>query len=160
MTSIPSQWKWVFNATYSKAIVLKSKNVLWNFFFIFVIYIKFGILWKKRWDSEVINFRNYRLEKAGFFKCLKSQVSEQLWTVNMLKGPKDWCFLITRKENQLKKLCFSTIWNFETICLHIDTQWHVFSRRKSECLMKPIPMQLSPNQKMFSQFFLIFPKFT
>ena len=89
MTSIPSQWKWVFNATYSKAIVLKSKNVLWNFFFIFVIYIKFGILWKKRWDSEVINFRNYRLEKAGFFKCLKSQVSEQLWTVNMLKCPKD-----------------------------------------------------------------------
>ena len=89
MTSIPSQWKWVFNATYSKAIVLKSKNVLWNFFFIFVIYIKFGILWKKRWDSEVINFRNYRLEKAGFFKCLKSQVSEHLWTVNMLKCPKD-----------------------------------------------------------------------
>ena len=36
-------------------------------------------------------FRNYRLQKAGLVKCLKSPVSEHLWTANMLKGPKR-CF--------------------------------------------------------------------
>ena len=32
--------------------------------------------------------RNYRLQKTWLLKCLKSPVSEHLWTVNMLKGPK------------------------------------------------------------------------
>ena len=65
------------------------ENHFLNFFFyIFEIYIEFGILWKKRWTSEVICFRNYRLQKAGLLKCLKSPVSEHLWTVNMLKGLK------------------------------------------------------------------------
>ena len=32
--------------------------------------------------------RNHRLQKAWLLKCLKSPVSENLWTVNMLKGPK------------------------------------------------------------------------
>ena len=50
--------------------------------------LKFGILWKKRWTSEVISFLNYKLDKAGLLKCLKSPVSEHLLTVNMLKDPK------------------------------------------------------------------------
>ena len=32
--------------------------------------------------------KNYRLQKAGLFKNLKSPVPEHLWTANMLKGPK------------------------------------------------------------------------
>ena len=40
---------------------------------------------------EVIFFWNYRLQKARLLKCRKSPLSEHLWTVNMLKGPKD-CF--------------------------------------------------------------------
>ena len=58
------------------------------FFFISGIYIKFEILWKKTWASEVICFWNYRLQKAGLLKWLKSPVSAHLWTVNMLKWAK------------------------------------------------------------------------
>ena len=32
--------------------------------------------------------RNYRLQKTWLLKYLKSHVSEHLWTVSMLKGPK------------------------------------------------------------------------
>ena len=48
---------------------------------------------KKIWALEIICFWNYRLQKAGLLKCLKSLVSEHLWTVNMLKGPKD-CLIL------------------------------------------------------------------
>ena len=53
------------------------------------MYIKFGILWKKRGPSEVISFLTYRPEKVGLLKCTESLVSEHLWTVNMLKSLKD-----------------------------------------------------------------------
>ena len=33
--------------------------------------------------------RNYRLQQAWLFKCLKRLVSEHIWTVNMLKVPKN-----------------------------------------------------------------------
>ena len=36
----------------------------------------------------MISFLNYRLQKAALVKCLKGHVSEHLWTVNMLRGPK------------------------------------------------------------------------
>ena len=41
-----------------------------------------------RTASEVICFSNLRLQKAGLLKCMKGRVSEQLWTVNILKNPK------------------------------------------------------------------------
>ena len=44
---------------------------------------------KERWASEVIFFWNYRLQKAGLLKCLKSPVSQHFWVVNMLKAPKE-----------------------------------------------------------------------
>ena len=37
----------------------------------------------------MISFWNLRLKKAGLLRCLKGRVSEHLWTVNMLNGPKD-----------------------------------------------------------------------
>ena len=100
-------------------------------------------------------------------KCPKSRIGEHLWTVNMLKCPKHGInlhctsvffsyFLITLKVNQLQKLRFSSIWNFETVCYHVDSQWQVFCLCKSECLTKPLQMQLSPNQKIFSDSFLNF----
>ena len=73
-----------------KCNYLTIKIFFWISFLIFEIYIKFEILLKKRWASEVICFWNYRLQKAGLLKCLKSVVSEHLSTVNMLKGPKDF----------------------------------------------------------------------
>ena len=36
----------------------------------------------------MISYWNYRLQKSELLKTLKSPVSEHLWTVNMLKGPK------------------------------------------------------------------------
>ena len=65
--------------------------------------------------------------------------------------------MITLKENQLKKLCLSSIWNLETVCWHIDIRWKVFSPSKSECLTQPIQMELSNNLKVFFSFFLHFP---
>ena len=79
----------MFNATNSNAIISKLKNIFWVFFLLSGIYIKLGILWKRRWASEVISFWNYRLENVGLLKCVKSPVSEQLWTANMLKCPTD-----------------------------------------------------------------------
>ena len=77
------------NATNSNAIISKSKNIFSIFFWISQIFIKFVLLCKKRSASEVICFWNYRLQKAGLLKLLKSPLREHLWIVNMLKHPKD-----------------------------------------------------------------------
>ena len=71
-----------------KCYYLKIKKYFRNFFSISGIYMEFGILWNKRIASDYICFCNYRLEKAGLLKCPKSLVSEHLWRVNMLTGPK------------------------------------------------------------------------
>ena len=52
------------------------------------IYIKFWILSKQSWASQVISYWNYRQEKAELLKSPKNPVSEHLWAVNMLKGRK------------------------------------------------------------------------
>ena len=75
--------------TNSNAIISKSKNIFSIFFWISQIFIKFVLLCKKRSASEVICFWNYRLQKAGLLKLLKSPLREHLWIVNMLKHPKD-----------------------------------------------------------------------
>ena len=80
--------KRVFNATISHAIIFKSEKIFLILFCISTIYIKLGILWSKRWASDVICFWNYRLQKASLLKYVKSPLSEHLWTFNMLKGPK------------------------------------------------------------------------
>ena len=117
--------KAMFNATNSNATISKSENIFWFFFCIYGIYIKFEILWRKRWASEVICFRNYRLQNARLLQCIKSRVAEHLWTVNMLKYPKGCYnlhgsilsyFLISLKRNQLQKFYFSSISNLETVC--------------------------------------------
>ena len=155
----------MFNATKWNKIILESKNIFWSFFSIFRIYIKFELLWKKRWASQAITFWNYRLEKVGFLKCLKSLLSEDLWTVNMLKVPKDCLnlhgsifviFFDNFEKNQLEKFCFLSIWILETVCKHTQTWWQVFCLVKSKCLTQSIQMQLSQNQKVFSLFFATF----
>ena len=99
----------------------------------------------------------------------KSLVSELLRIVNMLRGTKHCLslhgsifvkFLYHSQKKRLEKLCFSSILNLGTVCLHIDTRWQAFSLSKSECLTKRIQMLLSQNQKIFSEFFAAFPKST
>ena len=113
----------MFNATNSNAIISKSKIICSMSFSISWIYIKFWTLWKER-ATQVNCFWNYRMEKAGLLKCLKSRVSEHWWTVNRLKGPKHWLslqnnifviFLNIITENQFKKGCFSSIWNVKAV---------------------------------------------
>ena len=120
------------------------------------------ILWKKRWAFEAICLWNSRLQTARLLKCLKIPMSERLWRVNMLNGPKHcWNlhgsiflrFLITLKKNQLEKIFLSSMWNLDTVCYYIDSWWQVLSLSISECLKQPIQMQLSRNQKIFSEFF-------
>ena len=143
MTGILSPSKRVFNASNSNAIITKSKNIFWTLFCISKSYIKFEEFCKKRWTSEVIFSWNYRLPKARLLKWRKSPVWEHVWTVNMLKYPKDrlnlhssifLTFLISLKGNHPKKFCYSSIWNLETVCYLIDTRWQVFSLSKSGCL--------------------------
>ena len=142
----------MFNATNSNAIISKSKNIFSIFCCTSRIYIKFGILRKTRLDQEGICFWNIRLQKVALFKCLKSPVSEHLWTVNLLKGVKDCLictvvslsyFLTTLQKNHLEKFIFSSIWNLETVnILTYDEKYSLFKR---ECLTQPMQMQLSPN---------------
>ena len=80
----------MFTATSSNAIISNSKNICSIFFCISGIYMKFGILWYNRWASQAMCFRNYRLQKARLLNCLKSSLSEHLWTVKTLKSPLHW----------------------------------------------------------------------
>ena len=125
MTSILFQQKWVFNATNSNAIICKSKNVCSIFFSISGICKTFWILRENIGASEVICLWNYRLQKARLLNCLKSSVSEHLWTVKILKVHNTawictavflWYFLISLKEIQLEKFYISSILNLETVC--------------------------------------------
>ena len=115
----------------------------------------------------MIFFGNYKLQKAELVKCPKSPVSEHLWTVNILKGPKDCLNLHSgvfpifpdhSERKSAEKFIFSSIWNLETVCQNIDTRRQIFSLNKSECLTQRIQVQLSPNQNIFFQFFLHFRK--
>ena len=72
MASILSQSKRVFNATKSNAIISKSKNVFWFFFCIFEIYVKFQILWKKRWASELFVSEIIDCKKHGYLNAQKA----------------------------------------------------------------------------------------
>ena len=50
--------------------------------------INFEHIQKKRWDSELICFRNCGLSKTWLGKYKKSTASEHNWTSNMVNGPK------------------------------------------------------------------------
>ena len=54
----------------------------------------------------MISIWNYRLQKAGLLKCLKNSVSEHLWTVNMLKGSKDFL----NQHGIIFLIFFLTLW--------------------------------------------------
>ena len=81
-------WKKI-SSTNSKSIISKSKKIFSIFLCVSRICINVWMLWNKRWASEVICFWNYRRQKAGLHKSLKSLVSKHLWTVIIFKGPKE-----------------------------------------------------------------------
>ena len=118
MASILSQKNRVPNATDSNAIISKSRNVFKPFCCISRICIKFTILWKKKWASAEIFYLNSKLQIAGLLKYLKSPMSGDLGTVNILKVPKDYfspngslfvIFFIILKVTQLERIGFTSI---------------------------------------------------
>ena len=76
-----------------KCYYLRIKKNFLNFFLHFPNLHKTPNTFKKRWAWEIICFCIYRLQKAALLKCPRSPVSEHLWTVNMLKGPKNSIYM-------------------------------------------------------------------
>ena len=75
------------------AIISVTQNIFLTFFSIPEIYIKFSIFLKNTQVTQQMYFGNGRLQKAWLLKWLKIQVSEYLWTKNMLKGPNHHSYL-------------------------------------------------------------------
>ena len=97
MKCLVSQQKRVFNTTNSNATFSESKKYLPNFVLHFRNLHKIrNTLKKKRWASKVTCFLNYRLQKAGLLKCLKSPVSGHLRKANMLQVRKHCLNMHTR----------------------------------------------------------------
>ena len=68
------------------AIISVTQNIFLTFFSIPEIYIKFSIFLKNTQVTQQMYFGNGRLQKEWLRKWLKIQVSEYLWTGDMLKG--------------------------------------------------------------------------
>ena len=75
----------------------KPKNFSEVFFSIFKIYIKFAKFSKKRWPSSLMYFRNYELRKAWLDNCLKSPLSQDPSTGNMVNRTKH-CWNLSDKN--------------------------------------------------------------
>ena len=91
----------------------RNRNTFSNFFFFLHFWNVHKILntLKKIWTSDVICFSNYRLQKSALLKCLKNLMSEHLWTVNMLKGPKH----CSKLHGSILLVFFKSLW--KKICL-------------------------------------------
>ena len=100
-----SVWRNLFKCNY-----LKIKKYFLDFFLHYRNMHKVWDTLKEKMILKVIFCWNYRMQNAGLFKCLKSPLSENLWTVNMLKGPKD-CL------NLQRSIFFHIFWTLQNeIC--------------------------------------------
>ena len=149
----------MFNATNSNAIISKSKNITSIFFCVSGMYLKFWILWKKQ-ASEVICFWNYRMQKGGLLKSLKSLDLEHWWTVKILKCPKHYfnllgsifvMFLGHSKKISSKNF-FSVVSEILTLFVSILTL-DVFYLCKGQCLKEPIQNEIISKLKNTFWFF-------
>ena len=113
----------------------KQKNFL-NFFFHFWNLHYVLNIFKQKWHSQLMYFRNYGHRKMLLDKSLKSLVSENPLTSNMVSGPNTveiWTtptlpyLLITVNATKLEKASLSDKEIFKTVSLHIDCQWQIFS---------------------------------
>ena len=172
---IVCQWQgscfrlWEFAIPDSNAIILKTKTFFWFFFSISGIYLKFQTFLNKRWSWELVYFGNYWLRKTCLEHSLKSTISEDSLTVNMLKRPKllqkdhESTFIIFFHHYQrtwfgkyLPQLYAKSWGCFLTHCLPNDK----YPVRYCHNLLSPIQMQLSEKRKTVSSFFFLFLHFT
>ena len=69
----------------------QKQNIFSEFFTAFFeSSLNFEHFQKKRWPSELMYFRNYRQRKTCLDKCLKTPVSEDVSTGDMVNSPKHW----------------------------------------------------------------------
>ena len=106
--------------------------------------------------------RNYRLQKAWLIKCLKSPMSEHLWTVSMLKGPKHCLnlhgssfvkFFGHYRRTQVRKNSGLVVSDILRLFLNILNPNDKYSVSVKVCLKEPIPMQLPIKPKILTQFY-------
>ena len=97
----------IFVIFFHQSEIKSARKIRKFFFFIPEIYIKFWILWKKRWASEIICFWNYRLQKAGLLKCLKNVASEHLLSSQHVKPSKT----LLKSARQYFCHIFWPVWN-------------------------------------------------
>ena len=110
-------------------------------------------------------FRNYRLQKAWLDKCLESCVSENPWTLNVLKGLKHYWNLhsitfiiffssICRKVHcRMSLLVICKILGLFVNTLSVDDK---YSLCNSDKLLQAIQIQLSKNIKLVLIVLLLF----
>ena len=68
-----------------------KQNIFSQFFSVFFeSALNFEYFQKKKRPSELMYFRNYRPRKTCLDKCLKTPVSEDLSTGDMVNSPKHW----------------------------------------------------------------------
>ena len=73
-----------------RCICRKNKKLFLNFFVHFSNLHQILNIFKERWPSEFMYFRNYGPRKTWSGKCLKSPVLDHRSTGNMVNGPKHW----------------------------------------------------------------------
>ena len=122
---------------------------------------------KKRWQSLVMNFWTYGLQKTWLDKCLKSPVWEDPFTSNMVNSLKllkserlhlyhiywsRWTKL--RRKKSLWVIC--NILGLFINALAAEGQYSLLIR---STLLQHFEMQLSMKRKIFPQFLFAFSKF-
>ena len=102
-----------------------KRKIFSHFFSFFEIYIQFWTFSKKNWSSQLIDFWTYGLRKSWLDKCLKSPVSEDPLTSNIVNRPKHCSKLnnsiftylvIPVKTIQVEKVSLSDTQNLRIVC--------------------------------------------
>ena len=113
----------------------KLKTFSASFYWIFGICIKFSTFWKKKEThspsiSEVIESQKRVFLNAWKVLFLKRFWQWKYWRVFKTaeicrKGPLSNFFIIL-SQIELENVTFSQIWDFRTVCWHLDCQLQVF----------------------------------
>ena len=97
--------------------------------------LNFEHLKNKKWPLELMYFRNYRPWKTCLDKCLKTPVSEDVSTGDMVNSPKHWfnlnesaCIILSDncEGNWVVKVTLRHLKILHTFSWHIDCWWQVF----------------------------------
>ena len=155
---------WEYATSKWNAIIWKRKNFFSIFCCIYLIYIKFWTLWRKRWSSWVIYFRNYRMWKSLLKNSLKAPFQNRLWKSTCESVPNACKISMRPFWSCFPSLSRKLIWRMSPLVLGeilgvflntltSDGKYHVQGCKN---LQLKISMQLSEKQKHFLKFLFHF----